>query len=65
MPQRLVKSCEPWRNRNRNFYSVGGSNVKIANVYNHIVPGVCTAVRVWKMNKVLCNPSADVWVARK
>lgn len=39
--------------------------MKIENVCNYIVTGVCTGVGLWKMLRVLCNPSADVWVARK
>lgn len=40
--------------------------MKIENVCNYIVTGVCAGVGLWKVHRVLlCNPSADVWVARK
>lgn len=39
--------------------------MKIANVCNYIVIEVCTGIRLWERHGVLCNPSADVWLARK
>jgi hypothetical protein len=47
------------------IFSLGGNSVKIASVLNYIVTGVCTGFRFWKMQRVLCNPSAAVWLARK